>query len=200
MFSGLRNQKKTIALELTFCWDFCWSYRVHAVSSLQISYGCAGHTGFSAILLSLPFLLLPYACLSEVFQSHLWVLCAVGTLGCCSNAPVVYWLKVFSVLWAVFHWGIIMNSLPFPPPYPVQEQSGTTAPLITPITLLLGISLLPEIKTVCLICLSLFPFSALHSPSTTCTQAPLSIYSVTWAGILPLLPDFSASTVFCDHS
>lgn len=35
----------------------------------QISRGCAGHTGFSAILLSLSFLLLPNACLSEAFPS-----------------------------------------------------------------------------------------------------------------------------------
>lgn len=89
-----------------------------------------------------------------------------------------------------------MNSLPLSSSPPVQEQSETTAPSITPITPMLGIILPPEITTACLICLSLFLLSALHSPLPPVHKPVLYCPFTPWlcSVILPLLPDFSAFT------
>lgn len=54
----------------------------------QISCSYAGHPDFSAILLSL----FPLTTLCVSFRNvpvHLWVLCAIETLGCCSKASSI---------------------------------------------------------------------------------------------------------------
>lgn len=73
--------------------------------------------------LTIPLFLLTTSSVSfRIVPVHLRVLCAPGTLGCCSKASVVNWQKVLSALWAVFLCRVTRNSLPFSPSCARTEQ------------------------------------------------------------------------------